>query len=293
MRTPTPRYDLEGLVNAVGLTAHAVPVDSPRDDSDEDVTVVDEPPLAVTDEPLEIGGYVDGIQRILPITYVAGRPIVLVHAGAAAVDRTGRPLVVDERAAVICAEADLANVDGVAANSPPVRTVADGEPWEVESAVVAEIAEVRRSAERAAATRSLEQLTGAILVDGSVVGWPRDDRVVGVAKSVGRRWLPDERLLYELPPGWRSPRFEIGGRHPRASCYLRLVDAGGQRWSHGLVRLEAHDLDTLGPLAAAALQVAQRHTEDPRWDRHLAPVAACEDVLRSRVPTVFSLATGR
>jgi hypothetical protein len=72
---------------------------------------------------------------------------------------------------------------------------------------------------------------------------------------------------------------------------LRLRSGRNRGWDHGLVRLEAHDPETLDAFAARCLAERQpRGNDDPRGDRHLSSIKSVEDLLKARKPYIFSLA---
>ena len=125
------------------------------------------------------------------------------------------------------------------------------------------------------------------------IGRPVDDRLFGVVKTVNRRWMPDESILWSLPENWRSPRFRIPASKSgpeRYSCYVRLRSNEIASWSYGLLRLEAFDAEMLDRLAALCVAEKQpTRSGDPRGDRHLEVIRLAEDVLRSRRPDAFSM----
>jgi hypothetical protein len=118
--------------------------------------------------------------------------------------------------------------------------------------------------------------------------------VVGVVKSVDTQYY-DEADLPDLPQGWRSAVLRLhadrrGGRD-RWTTYVRLQDVSRHDpWQLGLIRVEAFAPELLDPAAAWCLRVRQRPpSPDPRWDRHLGPVAATERALRARSCPVFDM----
>ena len=130
-----------------------------------------------------------------------------------------------------------------------------------------------------------------LVLDGDLRSRGSAEGLVSVAKTLRTRYLPDESVLVRLPHRWRSPVFRIsdGASADRYSCYLRMLDASDQSWSFGLVRLEAFDPELLDPLAALCLSQRQgSRSGDRRFDVHLAPVRACEELLRARRPAAFS-----
>lgn len=238
----------------------------------------------------DVACFIDGVQDLLTLTWRESRPIALLHVAAGAVDVDGRPLSLVEDLRLIAAEADRDFIDGLDLDDiPPVTWLAAIEPPDLERLVAGQQSAVRESLERRLAVHMLDVTdTGMVLVDGHTAGRPSDMRLGGVVKTTRTRYLADESVLWTLPVGWRSPRFKLTGPE-RYSCYVRLA-AAAKGWSGGLIRVEAHDPDLLDPIAAHCLQQRQpAATGDARWDVHLAPVAACERMLRARKPALFTL----
>jgi hypothetical protein len=129
------------------------------------------------------------------------------------------------------------------------------------------------------------------LIDGSLLNLgpnPVAGRI-GVVKTLGTRYLADERPLAELPEGNRSATFELLPRTVtetrRFSCYLRLRPPQGDDWGHGLIRLEAYSEEDLERGGSAAFSWRQpAGVSDPRWDTQLDGTRIVELILRDRKP---------
>lgn len=244
----------------------------------------------------DVSAWVDGIQSASTVAWRAGRPVVVVYVAAGAVTSDGHPIACKEQLVTICSAADSQSVRSV--SKTPVVTVDETAPPDVPGAVHDRVRELRDGLERRVASELLARTDGVVVVDGSVVGRERSRRIAGVVKTVDTRYLSDESALFTLAEGHRSVRFRIDenvaddaalpGRREgqeRVSAYVRLWGADGRRWDHGLVRVETADPDLVDGIAAAALGQRQTNrTGDPRWDRHVAPVAEVERFLRARRP---------
>ncbi len=155
-----------------------------------------------------------------------------------------------------------------------------------------------RQAERRLASRKRFG-NNLLIVDGTLPSDAKDpfDASLGYVKTIHNLRLPPEeqRTLFELQFAQRSPVFEIGGRLPRFSWYLRLdtpVD-----WYHslsGIVRLEVYhnpetgrNLDWASRIAdwscTTLPRLAAKSYRDPRAPQQLMPVAALERELGRRM----------
>ncbi len=304
MSTP---YDLRALFRKVGRVPGQGRIEvSPaeRIDAAVDVEMLEKTPLRLTDvEPLDVIGFVDGVQNRILLNHIDHRPVQLFFVAAAAVNRgpDGRPIVMglQEELQIACHESAILAPDGVASwmkaldTAIPFASVPDGTPPEVENAIYKLVGEHRDSAERAVVKELLGTMDGNLVVDGTLIGRPQDSRLFGVVKTVNRRWMPDESILWTLPENWRSPRFRIPASKSgpeRYSCYVRLRSNENASWAFGLVRLEAFDAEQLDSLAALCVAEKQpARSGDPRGDRHLEIIRLAEDVLRSRRPAVFDM----
>lgn len=288
-------YDLRDFFHAVGSFAPSralTEAPAVRTECDLPVNVLDADPAPVTAAPLAVHAFVDGIQSALCVTYRGHRPVYLTYVAAGAASATGDLMAVREKMAVLHSRLDTDWIREVA-SAIPSEELPEDRPDELAASALSNLGGDRETYER----RLIEDLAapqdGHILVDGNLVGRPFHPYIVGVVKTTQRRYLPDESVLWGLPQGWRSPRFEIpagsqGVRHPRYSCYVRLHDAARQAWNFGLVRLETFELDRLEMLAALAISERQpAGSLDRRFDRHLSGVRAVEDLLRARRPVVF------
>lgn len=291
----TEPYDLREFFHALGFfsTSRALTEAPPvRLECDIPVELLDPDPVLVQAAPLDVAGFVDGIQHAVCVTYRGHRPVYLVYVAAGAASADGRLVSLRERMQVMVSHADSQWLRELGTTIPSVELAAD-RPDEVAHAALSTLGGDREALERALVSEMADTATGFVVVDGNLVARPVRDRVVGVVKTTHRRYLPDESVLWGLPVGWRSPRFRIpegsqGVQADRFSCYMRLHDASRQAWNFGLIRLEAFDPDLLDPLCALAMQERQPvGALDRRFDRHLSGVRAVEDLLRARRPPVF------
>jgi len=297
MESTNPSYDLRSLFKSIGRFGAVRALDvSPTERPKADVVVemLDELPSQITAEPLQVAGFVDGIQATLCVTHREQRPIYLFYVGAAALGEGSKPVGLRERLALICSDSDAEWVSLISAGVP-IEQLVDATPPELERDAHRLVGSARDHLERALVADLLAQGVGTLVVDGSLVGRPVDRRLVGVVKTSQRQWLDDESVLWRLPEGWRSPRFKIpagqGGMGvDRYSCYVQMTDKSSGAWNMGLIRLESFDPDVLDSLAARCLLERQgSRSGDMRWDRHMASVRAVEEFLRSRRPSVFAL----
>lgn len=287
-------YDLNDLFRAMGRfrlerALNDTPAERPM--VEHPVELLDDNPAQVSGPPLVPAGFVDGVQASLCLTHRSHRPLYLNYVAAGCVGPGAEVVGLRERLSLVCSQADREWVDQL--NSPfIVDELASVTPPDLERLAVQLLGGERETLERALVEDMVAAGKGVLVLDGSLVGRPPLRQLVGVVKTTRRRYLTDEGVLFNLPAGWRSPRFKIAspGLPERFSCYLRLFDASERQWSFGLVRLEAFDPDLLDALAALALDERQHPAAgDPRFDRHLTSVRACEDVLRARRPAVFTL----
>ena len=284
--------DLSQLLRRVAATGGSVSsgavIEPPeRTDASARVEVIDTP-AAISGEPLEVLGYVDGIQAAVTLRYCSHRPVVLHYTAAAAVGDNAQVRAISERLQLVHSTLDTEWALAVADSIERVSFVEEN-PYEV---TVRQVQHLR--AERVEREREVVQNAagdGWLVLDGSLIGRPVREGVVGVVKTTQRRYLGDESQLWSLEEGWRSSRFRILAgmecAYDRFSCYVRLFGAHGRGWDFGLIRLEAFNIDELDALAARCLVERQGSTRDGRWDRHLAGVRAVEDVLRARRPDLL------
>jgi hypothetical protein len=158
---------------------------------------------------------------------------------------------------------------------------------ETQNASAATVDDMRNAAEARVVEGLCADGVTPVVVDGDLRARKLVDDMIGVAKTHRTRYLPDERVLWGLPEGWRSPRFTIdaGGNRPRTSAYLRLHDASARSWDFGLVRVECWNPDLVDAACAAVFAHRQPPgVNDRRWDRHIGPVAWCETALRDHRP---------
>jgi hypothetical protein len=279
---------LKRVAQAGGMpTAGAVVEPPERTDASSDITVLDEP-AKIEAEPLEVAGFVDGVQSSVTLRHCDHRPVVLQYTAAAAVGEGGTVAAISERLEIVHSLADTEWALEVADTIHRV-TVEPVAPHEVTVAQVQHLRAERVERERVVVQDAAGD--GWLILDGSLIGRPVQDGVVGVVKTTKRRYLPDEAQLWSLQEGWRSSKFLIPagiecGRE-RYSCYLRLFDSRSRAWDFGLIRLEAFDVGVLDALAARCMAERQGSSKDARWDRHLSGVRMVEDVLRARRPELL------
>lgn len=282
-------YDLRTFFAELGgVRAHTLGTPSnERKDTTATVEMLDEDCAEIVCDPLKVIGYADGIQASSCIAYRGHRPIYLSYVAAGCVDENLNLVEIAESLFLLCSTEDADYLLGVS-QGIPVQTVNETDPMEVERLVREAVQENRDRLEHKVIQKVAS--LGPVLVDGELQHY-KHTNLVGVAKTLGTRYLPDESVLLGLPQGWRSPRFSITHQNntTRYSCYLRLLNAGEQSWNYGLVRLEVLDETLLEPLAALCLKQSQNATSnDPRFDRHLKGVRGCEQVLKARKPAAFS-----
>lgn len=290
-------YDLRAFFHAVGhFSGQRALTSNPTDRESPSIPVemLEKHPQPVSAKPLTIAAFVDGIQAAIAVTYREHRPVYLNYVSAGAVAEAGRLIDVREKLSVVASSEDSDWVNSLGQNIP-FEELLEKDPLEVEKAALANLAGDRESYERTLVEDLTLKEIGPLGLDGSLVGRPHLNSLLGIVKTTRRKYLADERVLYGLKAGWRSPIFMIpedsAGKAPdRYSCYLRLFSAEEKPWNFGLIRLEAFTPDPLDALAARALIERQNPAGgDPRFDRHLVSVRACEDALRARRPNVFSL----
>ena len=237
--------------------------------------------------------FVDGIQSATVVAYRSHRPVTLVMAGAGAVTGELLPVNHAETLELLCARADM---EWAEENGCPtaIRCISENDsPSDVEQAIGTALGQERDSLEVLVTSRLAgDDAWDLIGVDGGLAGRPADPRIVGIVKSTNTRLLSDERVLWNLPAGHRSPAFKLppnyGGADsaPRFSSYVRMRDARNASWQTGLIRVEAYTQEALEKAAATVLAHRQpTATTDPRGDRHIAPIAHVEKWMRSRRPS--------
>jgi hypothetical protein len=301
MPSPTPpappSFDLRSLLRAVGggaaTSAALTAPPAARTDVAAPVELVDVEPSEVSAAPAPVRAFVDGVQHARVLTWHGHRPVYLTYVAAAGLGARREVHALRESLELVCATPDAEWAGGVA-DEVPVRVLTAETPGEVESEAFAALGGAREEQERLVTADLLaDPDPRTVVLDGTLVGRPFDRRLGGVVKSVDRRYLPDEEVLWSLPVGWRSPRFKIpagiDAAYPRYSCYLRLFSASRRPWHFALVRLETFDLDALDSLAARCLVERQGPAaRDGRWERHLGAVRQVEEYLRARRPPVFT-----
>lgn len=257
----------------------------------------------VTAPPLPLYAAVDGVQASRVLAWRSHRPVHLVWAAAGAVG-PGQPGEGSWTTRAFAQEVALlvSHMDEDWARSQPghVPVVALDESYDehLRPAAAAWLGQRREALEHQIVARlDAEAPDGQwVMVDGSLARLPEGPRRLGVVKDVSstQYLTSEEQELYDLPAGHLSRPFLIEatrrGHTTRASAFLRLHPSSAH-WGLGLIRLEVHPEDAVMLPAAARLALAHRQTPgsgDPRWDRHLWPIAHTElAVGASRPPVVF------
>lgn len=265
-----------------------------REDNTSNIEMLEDERQKITSTPLLVADWMDGIQASLLITHKDHRPIYLNYTAAGAVSSWDTLSGFKEKLEVVCSEVEwdwlypLAQgleVTPLGINSPP----------ELEQRAISHLATRRASLEKLLAEELFrKRRKGNLVVDGSLLQRPVNKKIIGVIKSTVRKYLPDESVLWGMPAGWRSPMFKIPKGHgapaDRFSAYVRLFSANDKAWSFGLVRIETFDPTLINPMAARCILEKQNPAAgDPRFDRHLYPIRACEELLRARRPNVFTM----
>lgn len=295
--TTSGLYDLRAFFKNVGSLAAGSLTSAPseRNDRSEKTNIIDQAITPITGPPLEVTGFVDGIQSALAITYRHHRPVYLTFQAAGAVGARGKLVGLKENLCLLASVQDQPWVEKTNIDPPiPLHILEATHPAEVERQAYETVGVLRDQQEHQLVKDLIEKGTGALILDGSLRRRPFHQDLYAVVKDTqSTQYLPDETTqLHNLPQGHRSAIFTTPPPFDTSptiySCYLRLHDATRQAWHHGLVRLEAYRPQALMPLAARALAERQGpRSGDGRWDRHLAAVAMAEEVIRSRRPHIF------
>lgn len=121
---------------------------------------------------------------------------------------------------------------------------------------------------------------------------------LGYIKTMHRQYLPEKyaALLWQLLPGQRTPIFEIKGKSPQYSWYLKSGNSQhfpqqlGYHDLHGIVRLELsikNGIDRAIQIADQTCHLipyyASHPSRDPRAPQNFAPVGALERELGRRM----------
>lgn len=292
----TSGEDLRNLLKSVGGVRKSDALRTQpeeRKEVDYEVEELDDGPVDIRDvEPLNVAGFIDGIQNAAIIAYRDHRPVYLTYVAAAVVGARAVPVAVDEQMTVMCSALDY---DWVCENAGDIEVKRFGatDPDAVALEAFGLLGSSRETIERSLVNDYLDSGDErSLLIDGSLIARPTDERIVGVVKTTLTRYIKDETELRTLKEGHRSRRFVIpagkGHKSPRYSAYVRLGDARNQHWNFALLRVEAFSPEVIDALAARCFierQGAGAH--DRRWDRHIGGVRMVEDFLRSRRPSVF------
>jgi hypothetical protein len=237
--------------------------------------------------PLPVIGFADGVQTEFLLHHQEHRPVSLVWVAAGAVDNGAMLLEFRQRLELVASAADGATLAGLSkvGRGLPFHLLEELTPWGVTVATQHLVDGWRRELEQDVIANTPIPEGRHLIVDGSIRRHTRD-ALVGVIKSVDTQYLADESALPDRA-GWRSPVFSLPAtttaERDVVSCYLRLHHApGSTSWAHGLIRIEAHDPETLD--AACALALRHRQTPgsgDPRWATHLEGMHRAEEVLKA------------
>jgi hypothetical protein len=242
--------------------------------------------------------FLDGTQRYEVMAYAGASPVVVAEIGAAVLERRARQLHVAgvQRQRLVLARREVLEQLRGAVESRLCIALPDDDPVHP----VRDFQLARREIDRARGR--LEVKVGSeyraasdtwIVLDGSLSEsphWAADARMLGITKSHATLPFADQELeqYLRLPAGHRSPVFRPAGREfaPVYSWALRLWPWEGKDLLHGLIRIEAR---AAAETVAQADQIsrwllAERSpvsTPDPRWDRLLYGIRACEEYLRA------------
>ena len=260
-----------------------------------EIEIVDDSSKIINEKASLISGFIDGIQGIKILGFRDLRPYALTYASAGCTDNLANLLVFSENISLKCTELDKEWAENLPGNVP-VRTVDFESVWNVGPRLVEDLAADRVKLEHGVAAETLNKVRdGLLVIDGSLVGHPYDERMIGVVKTMHQQYLSDESFLESLKENYRSLVFKIpagfkGSTRDRYSCYLKLFPLNNSHVSYGLVRVEVFSLDMLDTACAAILADRQSiMSADKRYDRHLSGVSVCESVLKSKKPSFFSM----
>ena len=189
----------------------------------------------------------DGCQSQRPVQWFTDpgdgceRPAVLCWVGAASISLGSTVHLMETRIWLSCSYLDEAWAAGLPGGVPVVVSDYRWGPA-LRRDITTLVARSRAELEHVVATESQDP-SALLIVDGSLQHHRPHERTVGVVKTCATRYLPDERPLMGLEPGWRSGAFTLAAvpahEHPRLSTYVRLHPPEGADWAHGLVRVEA------------------------------------------------------
>ena len=239
--------------------------------------------------PLPVIGFADGVQTRFSLRHVDHRPVSLVWVAAGAVHAPSATLLeFRQRLELVASAADGAILAGLSqvGRGLPSHLLEELTPWGVAVATQALVDEWRQGLEQDVIANTAIPEGEYLIVDGSIRRYACDG-LVGVVKAVeDTQYLGDESTLPDAA-GWRSPVFSLPAtttsERAVVSTYLRLHSApGSTSWSHGLIRIEAHDPETLDAACALALRHRQSPgSGDPRWATHLEGMHRAEEVLKA------------
>lgn len=260
-----------------------------------EIEIVDDSPKIINEDHSLISGFIDGIQGIKILGFRDLRPYALSYASAGCTDDVANLLIFAENISLKCTELDREWAESLPGNIP-VRAVDSQDVWNIGPKLVEDLASDRVKLEHSVAAKALTSINGGLLiVDGSLVGHPYDERMVGVVKTMHQQYLPDESFLESLKENYRSLIFKIpagfkGSTRDRYSCYLKMFPLTNSHVSYGLVRVEVFSLEMMDAACSSILADRQSiMSADKRYDRHLSGVSVCENVLKSKKPAFFNM----
>ena len=185
--------------------------------------ILDDGNVEVTAEPLDVVGFLDGIQNAVTVSWRDYRPVYLAYTAAAIVGPFGMPVDVDEQMKIFCSALDY---DWALehAGSIDIQRFGSLDPDGLAKEAFAELGATRELAERDLVDRFLQTDSAQhLVIDGSLIGREPGPRIVGVVKSTGTEPLRRSAslgvarqklccLLYRQGKGTVSPLL-CHGRH--------------------------------------------------------------------------------
>lgn len=294
---------LAGNAPQLTLEAQRTPDDAPRLEAAAPIetATIEVRPVPEAPEPGFVA-FLDGIQRSRVLAHAGSVP--LVHGAVAAavrhrVERRPRTWEAPIRSQLLYAPLRLLDAAVVRALGERIALRDTGtdddagvqHPQEHTARALTAVQRAREAAELALIGDWVQRGPGPLLVDGGISGsaeGAKCDRVVGVVKS-HRTLYADAAalpLVLGLREGERTTAVHVSSprRHPVASWYLRLRDAGGRGPLFGLVRVEVAVGDALTARADRVSRwlLAERAPvalPDARWDVMVYGVRECEQYL--------------
>lgn len=254
------------------------------------------------------------IEVLLPVHYFA--------VGAAILERTDRELgawrLPSIREGIIVERSLVPNADLIRGFEDAGLTVVDAEAgsgadyYHLRRRALEVAKNLRLAVENALITAWRTDAGGGgafLVVDGTLMNFRNEDNVercVGVSKSFSSRYFSssDFNRVLQLPEFHRSWTFRFHeeeedlrlGARERVSWYLRLRERKNSDPEFGLIRVEIsrRHLDHAAPLASRFSKslLSERFPTSypqPRWDKLLYPIHACENYLSSLMPSTETI----